>query len=254
MDRLIREPNRGLSNARHSTYSCGLFMRRRLLPQLFLLLLLLNSTSAFAQEYYKQSLLAEMKGDYATALKNLNAAVAKSPRNSLPYHNRAVFYYRQRKYKLALSDLDMAIRLQRTSLFAAILRADVYAKLGDYARALKEYNHLLPMLGISDLRPMALNGRAWLEATCPDSRVRNGQQAVIDAKKAVAYGGPDKATYLGTLAAAYAETGDFDSAIRYEQEAMTHQSERDPLPDPTGPMKAYRQHRPYRANPPTSHP
>ena len=224
-------------------------MRRRLLPQLFLVLLLLNSATTLAQESYKRALAAEIKGDYATALQNLNAAVAQSPRSSAPYHNRAVFYYRQRKYKLALSDLDTTLSLQRTNLWAAILRADVCVKLGDYFRALKEYNHLLPITGISDLRAMTLNGRAWLEATCPDSRFRNGQQAVTDAKKAVAYGGPNKANYLGTLAAAYAETGDFDSAIRYEQEAMTHQNERDPLPDPKGPMNAYRQHRPYRANP-----
>ena len=224
-------------------------MRRRLLPQLFLLLLLLNSTTTLAQEYYKRALVAEIKGDYATALRNLNALVAQSPHSPDARFNRAQFYYRQHRYKLALSDLDATLSLQRNNLWAAVIRADVCVKVGDYARALKEYDHLFATTLASELRAMTLNGRAWFEATCPDSRFRNGQQAVTDARKAVAYGGPNKANYLGTLAAAYAETGDFDSAIRYEQEAMTHQSERDSLPDPTGPIKAYRQHRPYRANP-----
>jgi len=168
-----------------------------------------------------------------------------------------MFYYRRHQYQLALNDLDSAIRLKPSYLLFAVTRASAYGALGNYGRALQEYNYLLTLAspkgasagpsGIPHIRAMILNGRAWIEATCPDGRYRNGQQALSDAKKAVAIGGQFKNSYLDTLAAAYAETGDFDSAVRCEQEALANQSKDDSLRDPTGPINAYRQHRPYRS-------
>jgi hypothetical protein len=66
----------------------------------------------------------------------------------------------------------------------------------------------------------ALSERAWFRATCPDSSFRNGQQAVKDAKAACSMMAWKDEDMIDTLAAAYAETGDFDSAVRYEGQAL----------------------------------
>ena len=241
----------------------SLHKRARALCIAFFLGSLLSASSAFGQGgpqiYYRRALQAEVKHDYANALRNFTACVEQFPENSSARYNRGMFYYRRRQYQLALRDLDAAVRLRPGYLFFAVTRAGMYAKLGDYSRAMKEYNYLLTLTspnggvaapsGIPQIRAMILNGRAWLQATCPDGRFRNGQQAVTDAKKALALGGSFKNSYLDTLAAAYAEAGDFDSAIRYEEEAIAHQSSDDPLRDPTGPINAYRHHHPYRAKP-----
>jgi len=58
-----------------------------------------------------------------------------------------------------------------------------------------------------------------------------------------------KASYLDTLAAAYAETGDFESAIKYEQQAIAAQTKFDKLSDGDGALNTYRQHRPFRTHP-----
>lgn len=62
--------------------------------------------------------------------------------------------------------------------------------------------------------------RAWLRATCPDPTFRNGQQEVKDAKAACSIAEWRDENTIDTLAAAYAETGDFDSAVRYAAQAL----------------------------------
>jgi tetratricopeptide (TPR) repeat protein len=67
--------------------------------------------------------------------------------------------------------------------------------------------------------PQALNKVAWRLATCPDAAVRDGPAAVAYAEKAVAATNRKNAAFLDTLAAGYAEVGDFAKAISVEKEA-----------------------------------
>ena len=62
----------------------------------------------------------------------------------------------------------------------------------------------------------ALNNLAWVLATAPDESVRDGSRAVRLARRAMRMAGP-KATFTAdTLAAAFAESGDFDSATELQ--------------------------------------
>ena len=64
----------------------------------------------------------------------------------------------------------------------------------------------------------ALNSLAWIEATNPDAKLRNGKEAVEFAEKAAA-ARKDDARTLDTLAAAYAEAGDFTKAVETARKA-----------------------------------
>jgi hypothetical protein len=74
--------------------------------------------------------------------------------------------------------------------------------------------------------------RASLLATCPDSRYRDGELAVRDATVALNLARERRQLttnwkhrmYLETLAAALAERGDFDAAVRVEQEALNEET------------------------------
>ncbi len=95
---------------------------------------------------------------------------------------------------------------------------------GDYGRALAEYHELVRLL---PTEPEGYNGLAWILATCPDAKFRNGTRAVQYARKAVDLHAksddPDEpdsilstlgaVEYQRTLAAAHAEAGDFAAAL-----------------------------------------
>ncbi|HEY4284729.1 MAG TPA: tetratricopeptide repeat protein [Chthoniobacterales bacterium] len=67
--------------------------------------------------------------------------------------------------------------------------------------------------------PRALNALAWFLATCPDDSIRNGTEAVRQATKACELTYWQEWAQIDTLAAAWAENGDFKRAVEYEQQA-----------------------------------
>ena len=66
----------------------------------------------------------------------------------------------------------------------------------------------------------AYRHRAWILATCPIDAIRDGGRAVVDAKRAMELsdGTPLGTSAQRTLAAAYAEQGEFDLAVKSQQE------------------------------------
>ncbi len=64
------------------------------------------------------------------------------------------------------------------------------------------------------------NRLAWMLATSDAAEVRDGPQAVAIATKACEETDFELATTLDTLAAAYAEIGEFDSAIKWGEQAV----------------------------------
>jgi tetratricopeptide (TPR) repeat protein len=69
-------------------------------------------------------------------------------------------------------------------------------------------------------RLFALKLAASLLATCPDSAVRNGPEALSLAERAKQLSGGNDPGILDTLSAAYAEIGRFDEATAAEQQAV----------------------------------
>ncbi len=66
----------------------------------------------------------------------------------------------------------------------------------------------------------AYNGRTWLLATCTDARFRDAPKAIESARKACELTASSRrANCLDTLAAAYAEGGDFAGAVKAQTEA-----------------------------------
>lgn len=62
---------------------------------------------------------------------------------------------------------------------------------------------------------------SFLYATCPEAKFRNGEKAVDLAKKACELVSYNDDICLAVLAAAYAERGDFEKAIEYENKAIS---------------------------------
>ena len=88
------------------------------------------------------------------------------------------------------------------------------------------------------------NSVAWLFATCPDADYRNGDKAVELAKKSCELTDWKQASYLDTLAAAYAEKGEFEEAVKWQRTAINKGLKSDGA---KGRLSLYHQGKPYRA-------
>ena len=159
-------------------------------------------------------------GDTAGAKRDLDAALHADPTFWPALYIRAQIFAGQGKYDLAIQDCNEALRQYRGFVEAALLRARINAGLGKYAEALKEFNYIVSIHPRSVTLARALSDRAWFQATCPNASFRNGRQAVKDAKAACSIMAWKDENMIDTLAAAYAETGDFDSAARYAAQAL----------------------------------
>jgi tetratricopeptide (TPR) repeat protein len=160
-------------------------------------------------------------GDVASAKRNVEAALRIDPKLWPALYVRAQIFRKEGKYELAIQDCNEALRQYPGFVEAALLRASINVRLGKYAEALKEYNYLISLHPRPVTLARALSDRAWFQATCPNSSFRNGQQAVKDSKAACSIMVWKDEDMIDTLAAAYAETGDFDSAVRYAAQALS---------------------------------
>jgi len=88
---------------------------------------------------------------------------------------------------------------------------------GGYGEAISDYEAAVRVdpnyaLGFSDL--------AWLRAACPAAKFRDGAKAIENATKACELTDWKNHSYVGTLAAVYAEVGDFATAVKWQKEAI----------------------------------
>jgi hypothetical protein len=96
--------------------------------------------------------------------------------------------------------------------------------------------------------PLFLNNLAWLLATADDSSLRNGAEAVQLAERACALTEHHGPYYIGTLAAAYAEAGRYEDAVRTAEQARAlaiASGEKDLAERTRKLLELYRAGRPY---------
>ena len=129
------------------------------------------------------------------------------------YRLRGKARYQQKQYDQAIADFSAVIRRDPKDSADELVvssayfnRALAWNAKGDYDRAIADYDEAIRR---DPKDPAAYNNRAWLWATCPDARFRDGALAIASATRACELSNWKKASRLGTLAAACAEAGDF---------------------------------------------
>ncbi len=160
------------------------------------------------------------KGDVAGAKRNVDGVLHNDPTFWPALYVRAQILASQGKYDLALRDCNAALHQERGLVEAALLRANINARLGKYSEAQKEFNYLVSLHPRPVTLARVLSDRAWFYSTCADASFRNGQKAIKDAKAACSIMVWKDEHMIDTLAVAYAEAGDFNSAVQYVSQAL----------------------------------
>lgn len=153
--------------------------------------------------------------DEAVAL--LEKLIATNPDRTDLQMQLASFYVDKQMADEAIVALTRVLELEDGNGLAWRLRGDMHLFAGLHDRAIADFEKAL------ELDPAdtgVLNNYAWTLATSPYSTIRNGEKAIELASKAcelTQYGAPH---ILSTLAAAYAESGQFDEAVKRGEEAV----------------------------------
>lgn len=193
----------------------------------------------------KGYLLVASKRGYDDAIAALDEALKLKPDDSFALITRSVAHRSKGEFDLAIRDVDEYIRLNPKSANAFAERGFTWRQKGEFARAVADYDASLRIGG--KFSAPILNDFAWILATAPDPGIRDGKRAVELAESACEQSEYKYPAALDTLAAAYAEAGNFPKAVEMEQRALegdTYTGTR--REGALARLELYRQGKPYR--------
>ncbi len=125
-------------------------------------------------------------------------------------------------------------------------RGTLLANKGQYREAIRDFEKAIALDPEGSDSWEWLNGLAWTLCTCPDYELRHGTRAVELATRACELTRWEEEIALDTLAAAYAETRDFEQAIKWAKEAMAKAPHAEARADDESRLRLYEAGKPYR--------
>lgn len=200
--------------------------------------------------------IAFLKMDLAIQEKRVGDAIAElerlvqlNPENRLLLMQLASMYQMDDRPRKALRIADRLINAEPTDWQALRLRGDVLLALGRHADAINDYEEAVKNIpeDEEDLSGV-LNNLSWVLSTSPEDSVRNGDRALEAGLKACELTEYKKSHILSTLAAAYAELGQFDKAIEWSSKAVElgAKEEAEQLDQLKEELKNYQDKKPWR--------
>lgn len=207
----------------------------------------------FANAHNSLGLVLDATGRRDEAIGHFKTAIAIGRRENdptaEPYINLANVYLLDEKTPRMSEALELWATAIRIDPAQAVTRKNLAAALGNQKRYSEAIRVLEDGLTYDPADMGTASNLAWLLATAPDARQRDGARAVRLAEAAVRSQPSEDPRMLNSLAAAYAEVGRFEDALSTLLRAVTiaQQQGQAPLADQfTHFIPTYRSRQPYR--------
>lgn len=129
------------------------------------------------------------------------------------------------------------------------MRGDTLLAMRDYSKAIEDFEKALELIPKNDAeRSGILNNLSWTLSTSLADDVRDGKRALELGLEACELTNYKKPHILSTLAAAYAETGQFDKAVEWSEKAVLlgRESKEPQLEQLEAELESYRKKEPWR--------
>jgi len=155
-------------------------------------------------------------GRFEEAIGNFRKAIQINPNNSEARNNLGGALLHQGRFDEAIEHFRKAIQIKPNFAEALDNLGVALAARGRFEEAIE---HFRKAIQIKPNFADALDNLAWVLAASPDDGLRNGAEAVRLAERACELTQDGEASFLGTLAAAYAEAGRFPEAVTTAEKA-----------------------------------
>ncbi len=163
--------------------------------------------------YSNRAIMYHAKKDYDQAIADTTQAIQMDAKWPVSYRTRGISWYGKKDYDKAIEDLTQAIRLDPKLGQAYIDRANALTKQKEYAKALADLNEA------QRLEPSNVATLAFWLVSCPEDKYRDGNRA-LELAAQIHKRERHNSKAMETLAAAHAELGRFDEAVRWQERAL----------------------------------
>lgn len=155
-----------------------------------------------------------------------------------------ILHSKMGEHEKAIKAFTAALEKQPNDTDLLLLRGNEKSDHKEYSGASADYEAVLK---IDPKSSDSLNALAWLKATCPEDKFRDGKKADELAREACELTGWKRPVFFGALAAGYAETGDFSEAVEWQEKAINEATvSKEEVEDMRLALNNYKSNKPHR--------
>ena len=212
---------------------------------------LIRLDSRDSSAYVARGIALYFKEKYDKAIADFSEGIRLDPSASLAHQYRGYARSERRDYDGAIADFNVLLRLDADrrppddpkGLYARLNRGWAFFRKKEYEKAMIDFETAARM---DPNEAATQHYLAWTWATCPDARFRSAKKAIDSAEKACRMEQWKEPRYLVTLAAAYAEAGNFAAAIEWQTKANALETNSELKSKGEARLELYRSKKPFR--------